>query len=251
MGQVTAWLASGNRCKELGVNFKIGKLQKIPDLLYITFFEYIQEFDVTLLYVRSDNPETGFVYTAYDKEWFDDVFTFLQPTGKPSLLYPIRNRIFYSNNGLDIPKVFEGVVQELSWFRPKKRFFDGAESVLLQVGRLHCDARPAEDLFRHDLTQRVEVFMNLNVPGDYIDLKHKKYAINIKEEFSGEVECYSKVEFNALDEIKGFFRQKNWDKIASGIVTPWNTLSVNLSSARAIEELTIPYLLVTDTIVRA
>jgi len=247
--RVESWVALGDRREQLSTGLDESLLVHAPGLVFRVFFEHVDAFDVTFLYIRGSWLDSDQLQGFYDKQWIDDIVTPLVCGYRSSFLSPMGNRVFCSKNadGL-LPSLYRSW-QDVSWLRPRGGSSAGADLVVLQTDRnLYSNPSVAEKL-GIDAKSLVELMVNVNVPGDYLDLGMSKYYITYQESTSHGISG-GPLWFDTLEEAKRFFKEKRWDRVASGSYSPWDSFDIDLKSRRAIDDLTIPYLLAADTIVR-
>jgi len=230
-------------------------LKKLKAQSYVYSISLAREFNVSIRTVQRDNSSWSgkIIDLAYEKAWLVDNFYPFDLSGPSSYgyIHPMSSRIFYSNNATGVLPTIKAYGRETSWLRLQRPLSNGIDPLVFSISRRIWKNDPAQQIIHPDHKQTIEIFQNLKVPGDYVDLNRPRYEIRVQENLAPGGKYSSIVSFNDLTEIKEIFRKNGWKSIVSGSDTPWDSFDINLETKRLIDELTIPYLLLTDTIVQA
>ncbi|KAF1085039.1 hypothetical protein SPSYN_01175 [Sporotomaculum syntrophicum] len=233
-----AWLSIGDKCLELS-EINTNLIKDRPGWLRKISFEYLIDLDVTLLYINGIDADK-LTELAYDSNWFSGNFIPFNKGQTP--LDPMSKRIFLSTADIDLVSSM-GLKSYLN-----KPLSNGLCPMIIQLKQAEIDSMTIDQAV--SCKQVFEIFQDVKVPGDYNYFGNKKYSIYVEKYASLGIKLSGPINFDSLHEIKDIFRQMGWRKIASGSYSPWDSFDIDLDSIRLIEQISIPYLLGTDIVVK-
>ena len=238
-------LAKGDVRKEtfLGMN-AVYLRQTYPSSIIL---EYVNAFDITLAFID------GKVYAGPENvaEAHLDLTRFT-PFGKPDsydYCHPLTHRLYLT---VARPDAGLGVEMKLSVGADTLYVADGGNDPAWHptIFQIRGDKVSAELEIGILSRGAKRVFVDLKVAGDYLDLGRKKYSVQIREPYGYGSEFRVPEDFDTLAEIQAELTAKKWSHVVSGRDSPWDTFELDRDSQRAVEELTLPYILAADTLTK-
>jgi hypothetical protein len=241
----TVLLAKGDIRKEtfLGINVPYLR-QAHPSSIVL---EYMEAFDVTLAFI--DGSAYAGPQNVAEAHLDMDCFT---PFGDPTpygYCHPLTHRLYLTVARSDVALGFDSGLavgadilrladdgNRLDWWPTIFQIRDDRVSADLEADILGKGAK--------------RVFVDPKVAGDYVDLGRKKYSVQVREPHRFGSEFRVPKPFDTLAEIKAALTEMKWTHVESGSDSPWDTFEVNAFSLRAVEDLTLPYLLAADTLTK-
>lgn len=269
MSDLNLWFTKGDLRKDIINNLQPECASGERNNRYV-IFEYVKELDITLVYIKVNwrTKDEDRIREILKKDWFKNNFEKLRlfnyditkKERRGSEIDPINSRVFYCAYKPFTQEVCDRIKELKDYvlynYLPENLPNQDKEG-LPQIFLLKFDMKKEdmESIISYETVDKsIELFKDIHVPNDYLKLgtgncNRKKYSVSVKENIGG-IQWHSPTDFNDLEEIKNLFREKNWSAVISGSYSFFDNFETDKNSVRKIDELTLPYLLIADTIVK-